>query len=360
MQENENRSADDLTEDATPQRIEEYRQKGNVAQSREISGMLGLVAAGSLLTMMMPRWSMDIMDMMRDFFHPNVLARLDLATNHMLHDKMLKAGKVAVTIAGSVGVVAALVGSVGSFVQVGPIFTFEPIQPDFEKINFLRGIQKIFSMRQLFELLRIVLKTFSAVAICYYFVSRQMSLSLQSIWLSPESSFAVLQEQGAKIFFALSFVLLLFAGVDFVLQRMEYLKNVKMTKQEAKQEHKEQQGDPQVRARIRAAQRQMARRRMVAAVKTADVIVTNPTHFAVAISYDKEKMSSPKVVAKGADFLAERIKKMATSAGVPLVENVFLARTLYKTVKVNHVIPKSLYQAVAEVLAYVYKLKKKL
>ena len=151
----------------------------------------------------------------------------------------------------------------------------------------------------------------------------------------------------------------MFAAFDFILQRSEYNKKLRLTKQEAKQEHKEREGDPQIKARIRSVQREIARRRMMQAVKKADVIVTNPTHIAVALVYEKASMAAPKVVAKGADFLAQRIKKVAADAGVPLVENVPLARTLYKTVKMGQYVPRNLYQAVAEVLAYVYRLKKK-
>jgi flagellar biosynthetic protein FlhB len=145
--------------------------------------------------------------------------------------------------------------------------------------------------------------------------------------------------------------------IDFAYQRWEYNKGLRLTKQEAKEEFKEREGDPKIKARVRAVQREIARRRMMEAVKKADVIVTNPTHIAIAISYDKDKMDAPRVVAKGADHLAERIKKIAAEAGVPLVENVPLARTLYKSVKVGKAVPRALYQAVAEVLAYVYRLR---
>ena len=130
-----------------------------------------------------------------------------------------------------------------------------------------------------------------------------------------------------------------------------------MTKAEAKQEFKEREGDPQIKARIRSVQREIARRRMMEAVKKADVVVTNPTHIAVALKYERDSMSAPKVVAKGADFLAQKIKKIASDAGVPLVENVTLARAIHKSVKIGQVIPHNLYQAVAEVLAYVYRLR---
>jgi flagellar biosynthetic protein FlhB len=160
-----------------------------------------------------------------------------------------------------------------------------------------------------------------------------------------------------SVFLSLVGVLALFAALDWFLTRREFQMKLRMTKQEAKQEHKEREGDPQIKARIRAVQREMARRRMMAAVRKADVVITNPTHIAIAIVYDRDSDLAPKVVAKGADLIAQKIKRIAAEAGVPTVENVPLARTLYKTVKLNQYIPRALYQAVAEVLAYVYRLK---
>ena len=164
---------------------------------------------------------------------------------------------------------------------------------------------------------------------------------------------------GRNLFIVMMGVLAVFAAIDLFFQKREFGKQVRVTKKEAKQEAKEQEGDPLIKSRIRSIQRDMARKRMMKAVKTADVIITNPTHIAIALCYDKDKMVAPKVVAKGADFMAENIKKIAREAGVPLVENVPLARAMFKSVKVGQVIPRSLFQAVAEVLAYVYKLKNK-
>jgi flagellar biosynthetic protein FlhB len=207
------------------------------------------------------------------------------------------------------------------------------------------------------EGLRLVLKIGATVFVSYGILKTQA-------WIAPSYSFVDLQTTGSimgatakELFSSLVLVLAVFAGVDYFFQRQEFMKNVRLTKQEAKQEYKEREGDPAIKARIRAIQRDVARKRMMAAVKKADVIVTNPTHIAIAIQYDRENMSAPKVVAKGADFVAQKIKQLASEAGVPMVENVPLARTLYKTVKVNQAIPRALYQAVAEVLAYVYRLK---
>jgi flagellar biosynthetic protein FlhB len=153
-------------------------------------------------------------------------------------------------------------------------------------------------------------------------------------------------------------VLLVFGGVDFWIQRWEYSKNVRVTKKEAKEEHKEHEGDPLIKSRLRSVQKEMARKRMLEDVKKADVVITNPTHIAIALKYDPAEMEAPRVLAKGADFLAQKIKKVAAENHVPAVENVPLARALYHSVKIGQTIPKALYQAVAEVLAYVFKLRR--
>jgi flagellar biosynthetic protein FlhB len=195
------------------------------------------------------------------------------------------------------------------------------------------------------------------VGIAYGLVKTQVLSSPAQMGSEPITVASAYGTAAKTIFLSLIAVLVLFAALDWFLTRREFQTNLKMTKQEAKQEHKEREGDPQIKARIRAVQREMARRRMMAAVKKADVIITNPTHIAIAIVYERDSMAAPKVVAKGADLMAQRIKQIAAQAGVPLVENVPLARTLFKTVKVNQYVPRALYQAIAEVLAYVYRLK---
>jgi flagellar biosynthetic protein FlhB len=188
-------------------------------------------------------------------------------------------------------------------------------------------------------------------------VKTQVLQSIPMAAAEPASLVETLARAARAIVLPVIVILIVFGVIDFALNRWEYMKQLRLTKEEAKQESKEREGDPQIKARVRAIARERARRRMMEAVKKADVIVTNPTHIAIAIQYDKDKMAAPKVIAKGADFLAQKIKKIAAEAGVPLVENVPLARTLYKTVKVGQFIPRALYQAVAEVLAHVYRLR---
>ena len=355
----DDRSRDDLTEEASPYRLEEMRRKGMVAQSRELSGLAALLAAGVTLCFMGPKMGSSIAEFMQEVFRADLSARLNFGDMNVLSLSLMKALKVMVAVSLPVCVAGFVVGAVGSFAQIGSVFSMEPIQPDFSKINPLKGFTRFFSFKQLLDGIRLLFKISAVTLVSYYILKAQIIHAPVHFLNDAAAQPGSYLEAGKGIFFALLGVMLLFAIGDFVLQRWDYQKNARMTKQEAKQEHKEREGDPQIKARIRAVQREMARRRMMQAVKKADVIITNPTHIAIAIVYEKSDMAAPKVVAKGADFLAQKIKQIAADAGVPLVENVPLARTLYKTVKVGQYIPRGLYQAVAEVLAYVYRLKNK-
>lgn len=358
MAENQqDRAREDLTEEASPYRIEEYRRKGMVSQSRELSGLLALLATGVVAYAISPKIGVQLAEFMREVFRTDLSARADLGSGTMARQYLER----ALYLIGALGLPICLAGFVfgviGSFSQIGPIFTFEPLTPDFKKINPLAGFQRLLSVRQGIESLRLVLKTAVVLVAAYYLVRAEVFSAPAHLGAEAGTLLGVYGSVASKLFLSLFSIVLVFAVLDFVLQRMEYSKSIRMTKQEAKQEHKEREGDPQIKARIRAVQREVARRRMMQAVKKANVIVTNPTHIAIALQYDKDSMFAPKVVAKGADHLAQRIKKVAAEAGVPLVENVPLARTLYKSVKINQYIPRTLYQAVAEVLAYVYRLR---
>jgi len=355
----ENRSREDLTEEASPHRLEEYRRKGMVAQSREVSGLAALLAAGVAAYALSPQLGGQIAEFMREVFRTDLSSKLDLGTAHIARNYFFKAIHIMISVGLPICGAGFIVGALGSYLQIGNIFTTEPLTPDFDKINPLQGLQRMFSSKQLVEGLRLIFKMTVVLSISYFLVKAEV-LSSPAYSSGEVTSLMLTYGKTAKtIFLALIGILSLFAAVDLGFQRFEYNKNLRMTKQEAKQEHKEREGDPQIRARIRAVQREMARRRMMQAVKKADVIITNPTHIAIALVYDTSSMSAPKVVAKGADFVAQKIKQVAADAGVPLVENVPLARTLYKSVKVGQNIPRALYQAVAEVLAYVYRLKKR-
>lgn len=351
------RSQEDLTEEASPYRVEEFRRKGMVAQSRDVSSLAALIAAAVTCYVMAPSMANQMGEFMKEVFRTDLSARLDLGSLDPARLTLIKAMKLMITVASPVVVAGFLLGAFGSFSQIGSVFSWEPIQPDFSKIDPIAGFRRMFSAKHAIDGLKTAFKVTIVLLVAYYSVKTHV-LSVGAL-LDKEAG-GVLEafaKESRAVFLPIVGVLTLFAAIDFGFQRWEFGKSLRMTKQEAKQEHREREGDPMIKARIRQVQREMARRRMMQAVKKADVIVTNPTHIAVALTYAKNSMDAPKVVAKGADLLAQRIKKVAAEAGIPMVENVPLARTLFKSVKIGQTIPRALYQAVAEVLAYVYRLK---
>ncbi len=354
---NEDRNLEDLSDQASPYRLEEYRKKGQVSQSREVVALAVALACGLVVFATAPGMAKEIIEFMKETFSQD----LAMKPGDQLHDVAGKRLLQVIRIIASIGLPVALVGFLlgvgGHLGQIGFLFTSEPLMPDFEKINPLKGLSRLFSARNLIESSRVIVKGLILCFVAYSILKAAIEQSPELIFKNPVAIFEVLGDAGKRLFLSLCGVLAVFAAIDFVLQKREYAKQVRVTKQEAKQEAKEQEGDPLIKARIRSVQRDMARKRMMQAVKKADVVITNPTHIAIALQYDKDKMVAPKVVAKGADFMAERIKKIAAESGVVMVENVPLARAMFKSVKVGQVIPKSLFQAVAEVLAYVYKLK---
>lgn len=355
----EDRSREDLTEEASPYRIEEYRRKGIVAQSREVTGMAALLAAGVATYVLSPQLGQQTAEFMKEVFRTDLSSRVDLASGSHLRQYLMRALEIAASASLPICAAGFVFGAIASFAQIGSIFSTDPLTPDFGKVNPLQGFKRLFSLKHLLDGARLTFKILVVLVVAYFLVRSEVLSSPNYLGGEPGTLMVLYGQVGKAIFLSLVGVLTLFSLADFGVQKLDYAKNLKMTKAEAKQEHKEREGDPQIRARIRAVQREVARRRMMQAVKKADVVVTNPTHIAVALVYDKSSMSAPKVVAKGADFLAQKIKQVAAEAGVPLVENVPLARTLYKTVKIGHGIPRALYQAVAEVLAHVYRLRRK-
>lgn len=354
---NQERSTEDLSDEASPYRLEEMRGQGKVAQSRELTAVVALLGVGLAILSYGPTAIEYWMGYFKETIDQTTTTRQLFQDNTILLATFYKTLKTLAILTLPILFTGFIVSALTSFMQVGSIFSTDPLTPDLGRINPIQGFQRLFSLKQAVELLRLILRLSVMLMIAYVIVSAVVLDSSRVLNIGIGDFSIAMGKVSSKLFFSMVVAMLVFAGVDFWLQRREYSKSVRVTKAEAKQEHKEHDGDPMVRARIRAIQRDAARRRMVQAVKKADVIVTNPTHIAIAIQYDREKMAAPKVVAKGADFLAQQIKKIAAEAGVPMVENVPLARALYKSVKVGRAVPRNLYQAVAEVLAYIYKLK---
>ncbi len=355
----EDRNPEDLSEDASPYRLEDFRRKGQVSQSKELVALFVAVASGMVLFSFAPMLAETLSKFMHETLELDLVVKPGANMQEVAGNKLIQMLKVMGAVGLPICLAGFFIGIAGHLSQIGFLFSSEPLTPDLEKINPIAGLKRLISVRNLVETSRVVLKGVILCFVAYSMVKAEIYKSPVLIFKHPIAIFEVLGDAGKRIFLSLCGVLAIFAFIDFFLQRREFGKQVRVTRQEAKQEAKEQEGDPMIKARIRSLQREAARKRMMAAVKKADVIITNPTHIAIALMYEKDKMVAPRVVAKGADFIAERIKKIAAENGIPTVENVPLARALFKSVKLGQIIPKNLFQAVAEVLAYVYKLKNK-
>lgn len=348
---------DDKTEEATQHRRDDWRKEGQVAQSRE------LVAAAVLLTVtgsvwVFSQWSLKGMSALFETSFSEI-SRLGTQTWSIetMMTVLLYCLKNLGQILLPVGLAAVLIGVLGSFAQVGFLWTTKPIEPDLERINPLSGLQRLVSIEGFFELVKATIKFVIVGALTHMLLMKWVK-GTGGLWeVDPQQAGVFIGTKIIVVMLTVGTAMFLMSMVDYGFKKFRYEQKIKMTKQEAKEERKRTEGSPQIRARIRAMQAQVSQRRMMDAVKKADVVVTNPTHIAVALVYDRENMMAPKVVAKGADYMAEQIKKIARENGIPCVENVPLARAMYKALKIGQFISRDLYNAVAEVLAYVYRLK---
>jgi len=345
----------DRTEKATPKRREEARKKGQVARSMELNGTLVLVAGVATL--------ITCGGFMARHLGENTAYLLGQA-HHLRADSLfgveeLLEGNLALLlkVMAPVVLVLFLAGLTASVIQVGFHASAEALAFRLDKINPLNGIKRFFSKRVLFDLCKNLLKIGLIAGIATTTLRGRMDLFLEMPVLPLAGITHVGTITFAVLMFRLLALMLLLALIDWAFQKWQYEENLKMTKTETKQEFKDLEGDPQVKARVRAIQLETARRRMLAAVPTADVVVTNPDHLAIALKYDRRE-PAPRVLAKGRNHQAQKIKQIARQARVPVIENKPLARLLFPQVKVGNLIPESLYQAVAEVLAYVYRLRK--
>ncbi|MBF0126390.1 MAG: flagellar biosynthesis protein FlhB, partial [Magnetococcales bacterium] len=244
-----------------------------------------------------------------------------------------------------------------SVIQNGFMFSVEPLMPKLSKLNPVAGFKRLFSMRSLVDLIKSIIKMTLISLVVYWSIKGSLDEIMGLTATSLDHVVLTLGERSLDVLWRVTLVFLAIALLDFMYQKYEHIKALRMTKQEVKDELKQMEGDPLVKSRIRQIQREMAQRRMMAEVPKADVVITNPTHFAVALLYQQGKMSAPKLTAKGRGRVAERIREVARSNGVPIVENPPLARSLFKDVDLERLVPPELFKAVAEVLAYVYGLR---
>jgi len=349
-------SFQDKTEPASPKKKEEARKKGQAAKSKEISS-IAVLSAGTIYMFFNARQLTEKLgeNIKQTFINiPQLISGDTNCASYMSQTIYTFLGLILPFM-----ILLVVVSLLANFIQTGLVLTVEPLTPDLSKIDPIKGFEKIFSMRSLAELLKSILKIIIVGWAAFSTLKDDYSLLMPLMYQENIQIFSMLGQISLKVTTRCCYVILVLAVLDYMFQRWEYEQDLKMTKQEVKDEYKQTEGDPLIKSRIRSIQREMARRRMMKDVPKADVIITNPTHYAIALVYKPaEKMTAPKIIAKGADKLAQRIKDLALEHGIPLVENRPLAQNLYK-LDIGQEVPPNFYQAVAEILAYVYGLKRK-
>ncbi len=340
------------TEEPTAKKRADARKKGQVGRSQELNTAFVLLVGFFTLKLLWDSIYLSIASYTTYVF-TNLNQSVD--TENIIH---IFIGIIVVLAKTAFPVMFAimLIGLAINFFQVGLTFNTESIEFKLDKLNPINGFGRIFSKRSLVELAKSFFKILVIGFFLYRFIHEQILAMPQFMFFDLTTSLALVAEIIFQMAFIVIGVIMIMALMDYGYQKWQTTQDLKMTKQEVKDEMKQSEGDPQIKGKIRQKQRQMAMARMMKEVPKADVIVTNPTHYAIALSY-QQGMSAPLVVAKGQDLVAQRIKEIAREARVPIIENKPLARAIYAAVQIGDVIPQELYQAVAEVLAYVYRLK---
>ena len=350
------------TEEPTSKKLNDARNKGQVANSKEVSNTFGLLVLFILIRLFygfMGERFRAVFQHVYGEIPANIImyeGQIPIRTiESVLTDAMLNIIIIALPFL-LAGVAVALIANI---VQIGFKVTWEPLKPKFNKLNPLSGIKRIFSVKSLFELVKSIAKIGLIALVVYSYLSGRT----ESIFLLYDMPLAqsimmmgnIIVDMGIRI----AAIYAIIAAADVVYTRWKFHNDMKMTKQEVKDEYKNSEGDPQIKSKIRQKMQEASRRRMMQQLPQADVVITNPTHYAVAIKYDAETADAPQVIAKGADYLALQIREKAKEFGVEIVENKPLARMLYTNVEIGEFVPPELYKAVAEVLAYVYHLQGK-
>jgi flagellar biosynthetic protein FlhB len=347
-------SFQERTEQATQKRRDDFRRKGQVAQSKEVNTAV-------LLSVVLLYWFFNasffwakLSELLASLWNLSCRFEVTFLSVQLLTRMILE--KLAVLMMPFLLLVL-ITGFFCSFLQVGWLFTTKPLVPDFSKLDPVKGAQRFISKRSLVEAVKSLAKIFLVGVVAFLTIKKEFDGALVLVNMDVSETLRYVGRVAALVLVKCCGLLVVLALLDFLFTRWEMEEKMKMTKQEQKEEMKESEGDPHLKARIRSVQQQMARNRMMAEVPKADVIITNPTHISVALAYRRGEMDAPRIVAKGKDLLALRIRELAKENDVPIVENKPLARALHR-VDLGLSVPEELFRAVAEVLAYVYTIKR--
>ncbi|NMC12031.1 MAG: flagellar biosynthesis protein FlhB [Chloroflexi bacterium] len=342
------------TEQPTGKRISELRQEGNIVKSHEINAAIALLLSAWLFAGQGSKLIADLKTMIT-----NAIKTLPQSTelNEWLWKLISNEGFRLLTDVGTILIFFMVTGVSITLIQTRFNWAKKKIGVNFSRLNPINGLKNIFSIQGVIEFFKAFLKVLVIGWVAYSFLRSRITSILGLAQTDYQSGLAWWAESAIALTYRVAMIYLILAAADYAYQRWHYMKNIRMTKEEVKEEIKQREGDPVIRNRIRGQQRRMARMRMMANVHKADVIITNPTHLAIAIKYDQNTMNAPKVLAKGAYLIAERIVKIAQASNIPVIQNIPLAHALYKTVNIDQEIPPELYVTMAEILARVYALR---
>lgn len=351
------------TEEPTQKKLDDARKEGQVAKSKDISMGIGLLVMFVLLKIAVSYLGNNFMNLFSQIYN-----RIPEMASYMAGDSpvwdfftlfryvLIRMSLMMVPFL----LIAVAVGVVVEIVQVKWKPTTKPLKPKFDKMNPINGFKKIISVQSLVELLKAILKIVLIFWVVYSTLNKQWGMIFGLYDMPIEQAIGLIGETVINLGIKIALFYLIIAAADYAFQRWKFMQDMKMTKQEIKDEYKQAEGDPQIKGKIKQRMMQSSRRRMMQDVPKADVVITNPTHFAVALRYDPLTSDAPVVVAKGADHMAAKIKEIARDNSVHIVENKVLARLLYHNVEIGAKIPSELFKPVADILAMVYKLQGKI
>ncbi|MBM7603307.1 flagellar biosynthetic protein FlhB [Metabacillus crassostreae] len=346
--------AGEKTEQATPKKKQDARKKGQVAKSADVNTAISLLTIFLSFIFIGAFMRDRILNMMRGTFQDFLLLNL---TDQNVHDFFLTMSYQSAIILAPVMGVALVAGVLSNYLQIGFLFSTEAVQMKLNKLDPIQGFKRIYSVRAIVELLKSLLKISFVGFVTFAVLWLDLDKILMLSHITVQQSFVYIAQLTVKMGLFASGALLLLSLLDYLYQRYDHEKNLRMSKQDIKDEYKKSEGDPLIKSKIKQRQREMAMRRMMQDVPTADVVITNPTHYAIALKYDDSKMDAPFVVAMGVDLVAQKIKEIAKTNDVMMVENRPLARALYDQVEIGHAVPEEFFQAIAEIIAYVYQAK---
>lgn len=341
------------TEDATPKRLRDARKKGQVARSRDLNTIVILIAAFAVIIFMRGYMAEQFKMLLQSHF--DVVSQHDITTELMYimaHQSFMGYLKIILPFLGAIGLVAIAIG----FFQIGPVFSGEPLKPQMKRLNAIENLKNMFKVTTLIELLKNIAKMTVIFWIAYLVIADSLREVVLTITSTPEKSMQVGSHIVATFLIKVFIVFIVIALIDFAVQRWQYKKQLRMTKEEVKREYKQDEGDPLIKSQRKHLHRELAMSDVREQVRTSDVVITNPTELAVAVKYDDKEMVAPQITTKGQRLFADMIRELAEEFGIPIVSNPPLAWTLIE-LDVGDEIPEEIYTAVAEILVYVYRMK---